>query len=33
MKKELEKLIDFNDIEESQNNIEDYFKKNNGTCE
>ncbi len=32
MKKELKKIIDFNDIEESQKNIENYFKTKNGTC-
>lgn len=33
MKKEIEELIDFNDIEDSMRNIEKYFKFNNGTCE
>lgn len=33
MKNDLIKLTDFNNIDESINNIDNYFKKNNGTCE
>lgn len=33
MKRELERLTDLNNIDKSLSNIEDYFKKHNGTCE
>ena len=33
MKKEIKKLIDYKDIDDSIKNIENYFKFNNGTCE
>ena len=33
MTKEIKKLIDFNNIDDSMINIENYFKSNNGTCE
>ena len=33
MKKGLKEITDFNNIDESLNNIKEYFKNNNGTCE
>ncbi len=33
MKKELKDLVNFDNMEESLNNIEEYFKINNGYCE
>lgn len=33
MKTDIKKTIDFNNIEESLENIENYFKENNGSCE
>ena len=33
MTKEIKELIDFNNIDDSMINIENYFKSNNGTCE
>ncbi len=32
MNQELKDLVDFNNLDESVNNIEEYFKNNNGTC-
>lgn len=32
MKNQLKKIIDFNEINSSINNIENYFKENNGIC-
>ena len=31
--KEIKELVDYNDIDSSIKNIENYFKKSNGTCE
>lgn len=33
MKKELKELTDFNNISKSFDNVNEYFKKSNGTCE
>ena len=33
MNKEIQKIVNFNNISESIKNIENYFKTNNGTCE
>lgn len=33
MNKEIKELVDFNNIDDSMENIENYFKSNNGTCE
>lgn len=33
MRKDIKKLTDFDNIEESINNIEEYFENNNGTCD
>jgi hypothetical protein len=33
MNSEIKSVIDFDNIENSMNNIEGYFKQNNGTCE
>lgn len=33
MSKEIKNLVNFEDIEGSLNNVEKYFKDNNGTCE
>ena len=33
MEKEIKEIIDFNGIDDSMKNIEQYFKTNNGTCE
>ncbi len=33
MKKDLIKLTDFDNIDKSMDNIDNYFKNNNGTCE
>ena len=33
MKKELKEIVDFNSIDKSMENIEQYFIDNNGTCE
>ena len=33
IEKEIKEIIDFNDIDDSMKNIEQYFKTNNGTCE
>ncbi len=32
MNQELKDLVDFNNLDESVNNIEEYFENNNGTC-
>lgn len=33
MNEELKEIIDFNNIDNSVNNVEEYFENNNGTCE
>ncbi|MCM1052946.1 MAG: helix-turn-helix domain-containing protein [Ruminococcus sp.] len=33
MLSEIKKIVDFNNLDKSMNNIEEYFKNNNGTCE
>jgi transcriptional regulator with XRE-family HTH domain len=33
MNNEIKSIVDFDNIEQSMNNIESYFEKNNGTCE
>ena len=32
MKEQIKEIIDFNDIDNSMVNIENYFISNNGTC-
>ena len=33
IKNEVKELVDYNDIDKSMNNIEEYFESHNGTCE
>lgn len=33
MSDEINEIVDFNNIDNSMINIENYFKNNNGTCE
>ena len=33
MSDEINEIVDFNNIDNSMINIENYFKSNNGTCE
>jgi hypothetical protein len=33
MSNEIKSIVDFDSIENSTNNIESYFEKNNGICE
>lgn len=33
IEKDIKELVDFNNIDKSMNNIEEYFESNNGTCE
>ena len=33
MKKELKEIVDFNNLDVSVNNVEEYFTNNNGSCD
>lgn len=33
MEKELNQIVDFNNLDESVNNVKEYFENNNGTCD
>ena len=33
MKKELKDIVDFNNLDDSVNNVEEYFTNNNGSCD